>query len=43
LYLPMPEERIGVGGTTTASIGLKFSVAPTGNWNNGVEWLEYAY
>ena len=43
LYLPYPEERIGVGGTTTASIGLKFSVAPTGNWNNGVEWLEYCY
>lgn len=41
LYLPMPEERIGVGGTTAPSIGLKFSVAPTGNFNNGIEWLEY--
>lgn len=42
LYLPMPEERILVGGTVAPSIGLKFSVAPAGNFNNILEWLEYA-
>jgi len=41
LYLPVPEERIGVG--PSEFIGLKHSVAPSGNWNHGVTWLEYAY
>ena len=41
LYLPMPEERIGIG--PSQSIGLKHSVAPTGNFNHGVEWLEFSY
>lgn len=41
LYLPVPEERIGVG--PSEFIALKHSVAPTGNWLHGVEWLEYAF
>lgn len=42
LYLPVPEERISVGGAS-ASIGLKHSVAPSGNWMHTVSWLEYAF
>lgn len=41
LYLPVPEERIGVG--PSEFIGLKHSVAPTGNFNHMVSWIEYAY
>jgi hypothetical protein len=41
LYLPVPEERIGVG--PSEFIGLKHSVAPAGNWTHGVSWIEYAY
>jgi hypothetical protein len=41
LYLPAPEERISVG--PAASIGLKHSVAPAGNWLHGVTWIEYAF
>lgn len=41
LYLPVPEERITV--QASSFIGLKFSVAPTGNWNNTVSWLEFAF
>lgn len=41
LYLPVPEERIGVG--PSEFIGLKHSVAPAGNWVHGVEWVEYSY
>jgi hypothetical protein len=41
LYLPVPEERISMGPSDT--IGLKHSVAPSGNWIHGVTWLEYAY
>lgn len=41
LYLPVPEERIGVG--PSEFIGLKHSVAPTGNWLHGVTWLEFSY
>lgn len=41
LYLPVPEERIGVG--PSEFIGLKHSVAPSGNWNHMVSFLEYSY
>lgn len=41
LYLPMPEERIGVG--PSEFIGLKHSVAPTGNFNHVVSFLEWSY
>lgn len=41
LYLPVPEERIGVG--PSEFIGLKHSVAPTGNFNHVISWIEYSY
>lgn len=41
LYLPVPEERIIV--QPSSFIGLKHSVAPTGNWMHTVSWLEYAF
>jgi hypothetical protein len=41
LYLPIPEERIGVG--PSEFIGLKHSVAPSGNWTHGVTYIEYAF
>ena len=41
LYLPVPEERIGVG--PSEFIGLKHSVAPAGNWIHGVTFVEYSY
>jgi hypothetical protein len=41
LYLPVPEERIGLG--PSEFIGLKHSVAPAGNWIHMVSWVEYAY
>jgi len=41
LYLPVPEERIGVG--PSEFIGLTHSVAPAGNWNHGVTFVEFAY
>ena len=40
LYLPVPEERIGIINTTVA---LKFPTAPTSaGYQSGQEWLEYA-
>lgn len=39
LFLPVPEERIMLG--VSGFLGLKHSVAPTGNWNHGISWLEY--
>lgn len=41
LYLPVPEEREGIG--PSEFIGLKHSVAPAGNWNHVMGWLEYAF
>ncbi len=41
LYLPVPEERIGVG--PSEFIGLKHSVAPAGNWVHVVTFVEYSY
>lgn len=41
LYLPVPEERIGVG--PSEFIGLKHSVAPAGNWVHGVTFVEFSY
>lgn len=41
LYLPMPEERIGVG--PSEFVGLKHSVAPAGNFNHGITFLEFSY
>lgn len=39
LYLPVPEERVGVIATT---VGLKFPTAPTSaGYVSGMEWLEY--
>lgn len=44
LYLPVPEERIMIGGSTANGIGLKFPTAPTSaGWASGQEWLEYAF
>ena len=40
LYLPVPEERIGLINTT---LGLKFPTAPTSaGWISGQEWIEFA-
>lgn len=41
LYLPVPEERIGLG--PSEFIGLKHSVAPSGNWIHGVTFTEYRF
>jgi hypothetical protein len=41
LYLPTPEEIIGVG--PSEFIGLKHSVAPSGNWIHGINFREYAF
>jgi hypothetical protein len=39
LYLPVPEERVGIINTT---VGLKFPTAPTSaGYASGQEWLEY--
>lgn len=44
LYLPVPEERIMVGGSAANGIGLKFPTAPTSaGWVSGQEYLEYAF
>lgn len=41
LYLPIPEERIGIGPSKI--IALKHSVAGAGNFNHVIVWIEYAY
>lgn len=43
LYLPVPEERIMILGSTASGIALKFPTAPTSaGYVNGQEFLEYA-
>jgi len=43
LYLPVPEERIMILGSTASGIALKFPTAPTSaGWISGQEFLEYA-
>jgi hypothetical protein len=43
LYLPVPEERIMILGSTASGIALKFPTAPTSaGWVSGQEWVEYA-
>lgn len=41
LYLPVPEERQGLG--PSEFIGLKHFVAPAGNWSHQIIWQEYAF
>lgn len=44
LYLPVPEERIMVGGNAANGIGLLFPTAPTSaGWVSGQEFIEYAF
>lgn len=43
LYLPVPEERIAILGSTANGIGLKFPTAPTSaGYASGQEFIEYA-
>lgn len=43
LYLPVPEERVMILGSTASGIALKFPTAPTSaGYVSGIEWLEYA-
>lgn len=44
LYLPVPEERFMVGGSTANGVGLKFPTAPTSaSYVSGQQFLEYAF
>lgn len=43
LYLPVPEERMMIGGSAAVGIALKFPTAPTSaGYASGIGWLEYA-
>jgi hypothetical protein len=43
LYLPVPEERMMLLGSTASGVALKFPTAPTSaGYASGQEWLEYA-
>ncbi len=44
LYLPVPEERVLMGGSAASGIALKFPTAPTSaGYVSGEEWLEYKF